>query len=92
MNSALKTALLAFAKSIVDRGVVASGVALASYGVVDQSDLGNYDYLATGVIMALIGAGIGFYRDYGKQIIKDQLVTFKADADRRAAAATQKVK
>lgn len=81
MNDELKVALTSFAKSVVDRGVVALGVALLSHGVLVPAQVTGFDQVVSGIATILIGAAVGWYRDHGKALVQAEAERLNAQVD-----------
>lgn len=88
MNDATKAFFMSLLKSVVDRAIVAGGVALITNGLLDQAQAANFDQIVSGIVMGLIGLGIGWYRDHGKALMKAKLdeMTKAAQAPHPVAA------
>lgn len=81
MNDGLKIAITSLAKSIVDRGVIALGVALISHGWLVPAQATGFDQVVSGAIMIALGAAVAWYRDHGKALLKAEVDNLNAQID-----------
>lgn len=81
MNATLKVLAVSFAKSVVDRGVIALGVALLSHGVLVPAQVTGFDQIASGAVMILLGTAVGWYRDHGKALVQAEVNRLNAQVD-----------
>lgn len=81
MNDALKMAAVSLVKSIVDRAVVGVGLALLSNGWLTQGQSPGFNEVGSGLIMVVLGAAVGWYRDHGKALMQAEIDRLNAKID-----------
>lgn len=86
MDATLKSAAWSLAKSVVDRAVVGAGVALLSHGVLVPAQVTGFDQVISGLVMIVLGALVGWYRDHGKALAQAEIdrLNTKIDAMTKA--------
>lgn len=87
MDPTLKSAAWSLAKSVVDRAVVGAGVALLSHGVLVPAQVTGFDQVVSGLVMIVLGAVVGWYRDHGKALLKAEIDRLNTQIDAMTKAA-----